>query len=326
MFYQGTEKGWHLILLDIQRCPLLIPPGWGEADAARYEAFCVGRWLCRACVYGGRRRRVRLQVRDRTRAYVIILPMEIGLNAQLLSHQDGYRSAGIHGYIANLLARLPAQAPEGWRLNALVSGASRADFAGVRMKRAPFDTSSPMRRIFWEQAIQPLELRAYDLYHAMAFVAPLILISPMVVTVYDLSFMRFPDRLSAARRLYLRSMTALTCARARRVLAISQSTADDLTALLGVPSGKIDVTPLGYDKSAISTVKAERARDFSAPAQFAGALLALCGHAGAAQESANAAAGLCAAARGGASAIDPGWRYWLARASGAGRHRETRAG
>ena len=72
----------------------------------------------------------------------------------------------------------------------------------------------------------------------------------MVVTVYDLSFLRFPARLSAVRRLYLRAMTSLTCVRARRVLAISQSTADDLTALLGVPAGKIDVTPLGYDKAA----------------------------------------------------------------------------
>ena len=51
----------------------------------------------------------------------------------------------------------------------------------------------------------------------MAFVAPVILTAPMVVTVYDLSFLRFPARLSAARRLYLRAMTAFTCARARRV-------------------------------------------------------------------------------------------------------------
>ena len=109
------------------------------------------------------------------------------------------------------------------------------------------DTDSPVRRIFWEQALQPWQLRDYELYHALAFAAPLILPTPMVVTVYDLSFLRYPAGLSAARRLYLRAMTTITCTRARRVLAISQSTADDLTTLLGVPASKIDVTPLGYE-------------------------------------------------------------------------------
>ncbi len=94
----------------------------------------------------------------------------------------------------------------------------------------------------------------------------------MVVTVYDLSFLRFPGRLSRARRLYLQGMTALTCARARRVLAISQSTADDLTALLGVPAGKIDVTPLGYDRAAfrprLEAEKAHFRRKHDLPERF----------------------------------------------------------
>ncbi|MCY3834577.1 MAG: glycosyltransferase family 1 protein [Chloroflexi bacterium] len=176
--------------------------------------------------------------------------MRIGLNAHLLSGQTGYRSAGIHAYISNLLRHLPEQAPRDWQFEALVGAATSASFPGVSMSRARMNTASPLRRIFWEQALQPWQLRRYDLYHALAFVAPAVLTAPMVVTVYDLSFLRFPARLSAARRLYLRALTALTCARARRVLAISQSTAHDLTEQLGVPEGKIDVTPLGYDRAA----------------------------------------------------------------------------
>ena len=175
--------------------------------------------------------------------------MKIGLNAHLHSQQANYRSAGIAGYIANLLGHLPAKAPEHWQFEALVGAANSARFERVKMSRSALDTQSPLRRIIWEQTLQPLKLRQFDLYHALAFIAPVILTAPMVVTVYDLSFLRFPERLSPARRLYLRSMTALTCARARRVLAISQSTADDLTALLGVPKDKIDVTPLGYDET-----------------------------------------------------------------------------
>jgi len=174
--------------------------------------------------------------------------MKIGLNAHLHSQQASYRTAGIAGYIANLLRCLPAQAPDHWQFEALVGSANTTEFARVKMSRAALDTRSPLRRIIWEQALQPLKLRQYDLYHALAFVAPIALTAPMVVTVFDLSFLRYPERLRRARRLYLRHMTALTCARARRVLAISQSTADDLVAQLGVPADKIDITPLGYDK------------------------------------------------------------------------------
>ncbi len=176
--------------------------------------------------------------------------MKIGLNAHLLSGRAGYRSAGIHGYISNLLRWLPSCASADWRFEAMVGAGNSAAFPGVHMRRARFDTEPVWRRVLWEQTLQPWPLRRFDLYHAMAFVAPVILTAPMVVTVYDLSFLRFPARLSAARRLYLRALTALTCARARRVLAISRSTAKDLTARLGVPAEKIDVTPLGYDKAA----------------------------------------------------------------------------
>lgn len=173
--------------------------------------------------------------------------MHIGLNAHLLSSQAGYRSAGIHGYIDNILQTVPAHAPSDWRFTAMVGGANHASFDKVTMRRAGLDTESALRRILWEQAIQPFALGRYDLYHAMAFVAPLILHVPMVVTVYDLTFMRYPERLTTARRQYLQMFTALTCRRAKRILAISQSTADDLTNLLGIPAHKIDVTPLGYD-------------------------------------------------------------------------------
>ena len=188
--------------------------------------------------------------------------MKIGLNAHLLSQQPGYRAAGIHSYIANLLKHLPAQAPADWHFEAMVGAANSRAIDGARLSPSRFDTSSPLRRILWEQIVQPTQLRQYDLYHALAFVAPLILSAPMVVTVYDLSYLHFPDRLSAARRWYLRAFTALTCRRARRVLAISRSTADDLSRLLGINPGKIDVTPLGYDKAAFRPLPRESIEAF----------------------------------------------------------------
>lgn len=174
--------------------------------------------------------------------------VEIGLNAHLLATQAGYRAAGIHNVIHQLLTQLPKQAPDGWRFTALVSAQQTAQYADVTMQRAGWDTSAPSRRIVWEQIAQPRQLAHFDLYHALAFVAPLALPAPMVVTVYDLTFMRYPERLTPLRRLYLRLFTELTCRRARRILAISHSTKRDLVELLGIPDEKIVVTPLGYDQ------------------------------------------------------------------------------
>ncbi|NWF70200.1 MAG: glycosyltransferase family 4 protein [Chloroflexi bacterium] len=173
--------------------------------------------------------------------------MHIGLNAHLLARQPGYRTAGIHSYISNLLAHLAAAAPADWRFTALVGKGNSSQFDGITLRRASFDTESPLRRILWEQCAQPLQLGAFDLYHALAFVSPLLLNKPSVVTVYDLSFIHYPQVLSPARRLYLRLLTGLSCQRARRVIAISHSTARDLTQSLGIAPEKIDVAPCGYD-------------------------------------------------------------------------------
>lgn len=190
--------------------------------------------------------------------------MHIGLNAHLLSGRAGYRSAGVHSYIHHLLTQLPAVVPSGWRLTALVGEQTEADYAGIAMRRARLNTESPLRRIVWEQTVQPWSLGEFDLYHALAFVAPLAVKRPFVVTVYDLSFVHYPERLPAARRLYLRLFTALTCRRAARVMAISHSTAADLTATFGIPADRIDVAAPGYDATHFRPLPAAEVTAFRA--------------------------------------------------------------
>jgi glycosyltransferase involved in cell wall biosynthesis len=192
--------------------------------------------------------------------------MHIGLNAHLLSSAAGYRSAGIHGYIYHLLRHLPQAAPPDWSFTALVGARSQHQIEGIRLKRARWNTESAIARILWEQIIQPTQLGGFDLYHALAFVSPLLLTRPSVVTVYDLSFIHYPQVLSTARRLYLRLFTAISCQRARRVIAISHSTARDLNTSLGLPMSKIDVAPCGYDTERfkplpLSEIEAFRAKN-----------------------------------------------------------------
>jgi len=109
------------------------------------------------------------------------------------------------------------------------------------------NTERPAARILWEQAVQPFQLGGFDLVHELAFVAPLLTRRPFVVTVHDLTFIRYPERLSAARRLYLRLFTGVSCRRARRVQVNSRSTANDLVSLLNIPREKIDLAIPGVE-------------------------------------------------------------------------------
>jgi glycosyltransferase involved in cell wall biosynthesis len=171
--------------------------------------------------------------------------MHIGLNAHLLAGGQNFRRAGIHSYIYNLLAHLPHADPT---LRATIFvGEGEPPPTPYTVRRARFRTGSPLRRILWEQLMQPFQVGGLDLVHELAFVAPLIMPRPFVVTVYDLSFIRYPERLPKARRLYLRLMTAISCRRARRVIAISRSTADDLIKLLNIPPEKIALALPGVE-------------------------------------------------------------------------------
>jgi glycosyltransferase involved in cell wall biosynthesis len=173
-------------------------------------------------------------------------PTSIAINAHLLSAEAGYRRAGIHGYIYQLLDHLPAADPD-LHYTLMVGAGTPPDRAAFRVRRSRWNTDRPTRRILWEQIAQPTQVGGFDLVHEMAFVAPLVMPRPFVVTVYDLTFMRYPERLTRTRRLYLRALTGLSCRRARRVMAISQSTADDLVHLLHIPAEKIDLAIPGVD-------------------------------------------------------------------------------
>jgi glycosyltransferase involved in cell wall biosynthesis len=174
-------------------------------------------------------------------------PAHVALNAQLLFGPASYRSAGIHHYIDCLLRCLPEAAPD-LRYTVFV-GAGRPDMPGADIRRTALPTARPWARIFWEQCVLPLELIRLrpDLLHSLAFVSPWRSPSPTVVTVYDLSFKLMPDRFPPAQRLYLSAFTSRSCHRARRVLAISESTRADLVRLFGVPRNKVDVAYPGVD-------------------------------------------------------------------------------
>ena len=173
--------------------------------------------------------------------------MRIVLNAQLLSRAQSFRSGGINRVIRYLLQEF-ARDPRGHRFDAFVPELPPADDplaqGGLTFHASGSTTARPALRIVWEQALLPRQLAGLrpDLVHGLAYALPLGWSGRCVVTMYDLSFLRFPRTFKAANRVYLTAASRAAARRARRVLTISDHSRRDIVRLLGVPEHRVDVT------------------------------------------------------------------------------------
>ena len=171
----------------------------------------------------------------------------VAINALLASGSHSYRSAGIHAYIVHLLRHLPREAVS-LRLTAIAGPGKLLDLPIAR-QHTNWPTERPLVRIAYEQLRLPRLLRRMgaSLLHATAFVGPFLSAVPQVITVHDLSFLRYPRFFRTSRRLYLGRLTGPACRRARAVIAVSRFTAREVVALLGVPEERVHVIYHGVD-------------------------------------------------------------------------------
>ena len=171
----------------------------------------------------------------------------VGLNAHLLSLDEGYRAAGASRYIHKLLEHLPNADPT-LRYHAFLAD-GRVNLGGWTYHRSRWPTRRRGVRILWEQLAQPSAARrqGLDLIHAPFCVGPLAATCPFVVSIHDLSFFRYPELFRPMNRRYLQPLTRLSARRASLVLASSESTRQDVVDILGVPPGKIAVVHLGVE-------------------------------------------------------------------------------
>jgi glycosyltransferase involved in cell wall biosynthesis len=176
-------------------------------------------------------------------------PLRVGINAHLLSDEAGYRRAGIHHYIAQVVGHLPLESGE---LEPFLFTRHPGELAGrpnLTVVGSRWPTEQRSARILWEQIVWPWQARRrrLDLLHSMAFVIPHFTPCPAIVTVYDLSFLHYPEQFPALQRRYLAGQTGRSCRQARRVIAISESGRQDIHRFFGVPLEKIDVVYPGVE-------------------------------------------------------------------------------
>jgi len=173
----------------------------------------------------------------------------VAFNAHLLTGEASYRSAGISVYVTSLLRHL-ASVESDLRYALLLGDKQVSAHAfGLPTVFSRLSTRRPPVRILWEQSVLPLLLRRLgaDLLHAPAFVGPLLSPCPRVITIHDLSFLRYPEFFRRGNRLYLRAMTGIACRRAAAVIAVSNFTAAETVNLLNVPAERVHTIYHGID-------------------------------------------------------------------------------
>jgi glycosyltransferase involved in cell wall biosynthesis len=175
--------------------------------------------------------------------------MHVGLNLIFLVPGE---TGGMEVAARELIPALVQAAPPSVRFTAFINREAAAAKDGPWGELLPAVTVpvSARNRVQWvvgEQALlAPAAMREHvDLVHSLASTAPAWGRFKRVVTVHDLIYARFPEAHSGIRDKGMRVLVPLGVRRSHRVIADSQSTREDLVELLGTPSERIDVVPLG---------------------------------------------------------------------------------
>lgn len=119
--------------------------------------------------------------------------------------------------------------------------------AGWRVVACPGAAGGTLRKALYTQAIMPAVLRRLraDLLHCLQFTGPLRAPCPLVVTVHDLGYLRFPGTVEEPRRSYYRLLVPRLLARAAAIVCNSRATADDVASRFPAVAPRVAVTPFG---------------------------------------------------------------------------------
>jgi glycosyltransferase involved in cell wall biosynthesis len=115
--------------------------------------------------------------------------------------------------------------------------------ADLELRVMPFPRLWTHVRLSWEMARQPP-----DMLFVPAHVLPMVHPRSSVVTVHDLGYLHYPGAHPLLDRLYLDLSTRYNARAARRVIAVSQATQDDLVQYYGLEPDKITVVYSGWDE------------------------------------------------------------------------------
>ncbi len=175
--------------------------------------------------------------------------MKIGIDIQCLTRP----LTGVGYYTLGLLEGLAGLEEAGGITPFYFSFHGQVDLPSLVYKEmAPRDRKIPGKilSLGWKRlGFPPVEwlIRGMDVYHFPDFIARPVRRKPVVTTVYDLSFKRFPEFTEAKNLKYLETSLPASLERSDRIIVISRFTRDELISLYPVPPGKVAVVEGGID-------------------------------------------------------------------------------
>lgn len=190
--------------------------------------------------------------------------MHIGIDARLTY----YRTGGISTYMRRLVTAL--ETLDTVNQYTILHGRKMRGSLVTRFRRAALWTPSHHR---FERLALSVELARFrlDVLHSPDFIPPLRGARRHVITVHDLTFLHYPQFLTADARRYYNDQIDIAVRQANHILADSQSTKNDLVKMLDVSPDKISVHLLGVDEGfrplSANAVAAAR-RDLQLPEQY----------------------------------------------------------
>lgn len=86
-----------------------------------------------------------------------------------------------------------------------------------------------------------------DVFFSPCNIAPLLVKSPTVITLFDVHWLIYPEMFGKAKQMYLRNAIGHSIAKARKVITISDNSRKDIMKIFGASGNKIKVIPCGLD-------------------------------------------------------------------------------
>src|SRR5215212_8794764 len=161
--------------------------------------------------------------------------MRIAIDARL----NAYRQGGIPQYTRQLITALADVATEDQIVSFQHRDQLRPLAIAPNVARRTALTPPHHRFEQWTLPLEVLLTRPHVL-HCPDFIAPTWRSCPAVVTIHDLAFMHYPEILDASARAYYSQVTS-NAPRADAIIAVSESTRQDIAQFLDIPIEQIDV-------------------------------------------------------------------------------------
>jgi glycosyltransferase involved in cell wall biosynthesis len=119
----------------------------------------------------------------------------------------------------------------------------------LRVVRCALDNRARGARLWWQQVVLPrlVQQQRADVFHGPAYVLPLALDLPSVLTVYDLLALDRPEFATTSNRLHYRLTLPASLRHATRILAPSEDTRRAIARRVPAVAERCRVAPLGVE-------------------------------------------------------------------------------